>query len=410
MQVKRTFSVVLSLVIVAAIALLSGPDAWAKTKFKVLQRIPGGLFTGLTFDTEGNLYGATGGGGTHQDGTIFELTRQSNGKWTLATLHSFDGSDGYSPSGHLAFDRNGNLYGTAFDGGLPYYGGTIYKLKPLAGSWGFTLLYSFCPIYGCPDGAGPNGLILDKEHHLYGTTASGGLYDEGTVFELSHSSGFWNESVLYNFGSVSHDGVRPLDTPIFDSTGALYATTFYGGAYGGGTVFKLGQTAEGAWDEHILYSFCPGGAPCTDGVGPFEGVVRDNAGNLYGTTTQGGRHTCGETHCGTVFKLAPDWKGGWREAVLYDFPNPENGSFPTGGVVRDKTGSLFGATVGGGIGRCSGGCGVIYELRPGPGKWKYRALHKFDGSDGGQPLGGLILDNDLNLYGTAYSVVFEVTP
>ena len=101
----------------------------------------------------------------------------------------------------------------------------------------------------------------------------------------------------------------------------------------------------------------------------------------------------------------------WKHTVLYAFPNPKNGSFPTGGVIIDKGGNLYGATAAGGVGGCSGGCGVVYKLAPSvDGKWKYTVLHRFDGSDGAQPLGGLLLDGEGNLYGTAYDVVFEVTP
>jgi uncharacterized repeat protein (TIGR03803 family) len=395
--------------VILAVAMLP-LAASAKPKFKVLKSVSGGMFTGLTLDAEGNLYGVTGGGGTHNEGTVFKLTHHPSGKWTETVLHSFDGTDGYSASGRLIFDDAGNLYGTAFNGGQPYYGGTVYELTPGAAGWNFKVLYSFCPIYGCPDGAGPDGLIIDKQHNLYGTTASGGAYDDGTVFELTPDSETWGESVLYSFGSRSHDGARPLDVPTFGAAGDLYATTYYGGVYGGGTVFELRHTSREAWGEDVLYNFCPGGAPCDDGQGPYAGLVLGGSGSLYGTTTQGGRNTCGETHCGTVYKLTPDPNGHWKETVLYGFPNPGNGSFPTGGVVRDGAGSLYGATVGGGTGSCSGGCGVAYKLEPqGRAKWKYSVLHRFDGSDGGQPLGGLILDAKGNLFGTAYDTVFEIT-
>jgi uncharacterized repeat protein (TIGR03803 family) len=199
---------------------------------------------------------------------------------------------------------------------------------------------------------------------------------------------------------------------ILDNAGNLYGTTFYGGAYGVGSVFRLKRASGGGWKERVLYSFCSAGFPlCKDGLRPYAGVVFDQSGSLYGTTTQGGGNTCGETTCGTVFKLTLTRSGHWKHTVLYAFPNPGNGSFPTGGVIIDKAGNLYGATVAGGIGGCSGGCGVAYQLTPGAnGNWKYTVLHKFTGGDGAQPLGGLILDENGNLYGTAYSVVFEITP
>jgi len=387
------------------------PGAWAKPKYKVLALIPGGLWSGLTFDSEGNLYGATSGGGDYGYGSVFEMTRDSKGQWTVTTLHSFDfRNDGESPNGGLIFDAAGNLYGTTPNGGA-YDGGTVFELSPGSSGWTFSMLYAFCKQYGCPDGGGPSaGLVQDRNGNLLGTGA-GGLYDLGVVYELTPGSSGWTYSILYNFGSRPRDGSDPLDMPIFDKAGNLYGTTNGGGAYGGGTVFMLAHTPSDAWKERILYSFCPAGFPCNDGLAPYAGVILDDRGNLYGTTTQGGYNTCGETHCGTAFKLASRAGGQWVHSILYDFPKPENGSFPTGGVVRDKAGNLYGATVAGGIGYCSGGCGVAYKLEPRAHRvWKYNVLHRFTGGDGWQPLGGLIFDNKGNLYGTAYSVVYEITP
>ena len=258
-------------------------------------------------------------------------------------------------------------------------------------------------------------MILDASGDLYGTTGGGGEYGGGTVFKLTPDSGWeeWEESLLYSFCSEAscRDGQTPIAGLIRDEAGNFYGTTFRGGAYGGGTVFKLRRAGDGLWRERVLYSFCASGFPCEDGLRVYAGVVFDGSWNLYGTTEQGGGNTCGETHCGTVFKLTPTESGHWKCTLLYAFPNPRDGSFPTGGVIIDKAGNLYGATVAGGIGGCSGGCGVAYKLSPSAnGKWKYTVLHKFDGSDGAQPLGGLIFDGKGNVYGTAYSVVFEITP
>jgi uncharacterized repeat protein (TIGR03803 family) len=392
-----------------ALAVFLVSRAWAQPKFKILHTVPGGLFTGLTFDEKGNLYGGTGGGGDHNQGTIFELTPGAHG-WTLTTLHSFDGSDGGTPNGGLIFDSAGDMYGTAHGGGTGYGGGTAFEMTPGAsGGWTFNVLYNFCLQYHCPDGGDPSALIMDRLDNLYGTALAGGSYGDGIVFELTSGSGGWGETTLHSFNGA--DGYFPYAALIFDKAGNLYGTTFAGGAYGYGSAYRLKRTSGGAWEERVLYSFCSSGFPCKDGLRAYAGVVFDGSGNLYGTTEQGGGNTCGETHCGTVFKLTPTRSGHWKHTVLYDFPNPGNGSFPTGGVVIDKAGNLYGATVAGGIGGCSGGCGVAYKLVPGAGgKWKYTVLHKFDGSDGAQPLGGLILDGKGNLYGTAYSVVFEITP
>ena len=388
-----------------AIALIS--VAWAQPKFKILATVPGGLFTGLTFDAKGNLYGGTGGGGDHNDGTIFELTPSAHG-WTLTTLHSFDGYDGGSPNGGMIFDAAGNLYGTSPSGGT-YGGGNLFELSPGSGGWSFNDLYDFCHQYHCPDGGDPSALIMDGLGNLYGAGLAGGSYGAGIVFELTPGSGGWGETILHSFDGT--DGYFPYAALTFDKAGNLYGTTFRGGANGGGTVFKLRRAADGLWKERVLYSFCSAGFPCKDGVGAYAGVVFDGSGNLYGTTTEGGGNTCGETTCGTIFELVPSPSEGWKHKVLYAFPNPVDGSFPTGGVIIDKAGNLYGATVAGGIGGCSGGCGVVYKLAPSAnGKWTYTVLHKFDGSDGGQPLGGLILDKKSNLYGTAYDVVFKITP
>jgi uncharacterized repeat protein (TIGR03803 family) len=402
---KRSPILLRSLATLALVASLTGTAA-AKPKFKILHTVPGGLFSGLTFDAKGNLYGVTGAGGDDKQGTIFELKPGTHG-WTLTTLHSFNGQDGGTPNGGLIFDAAGNLFGTAFGGGTG--GGTAFETTSGSGGWTFNVLYEFCLQYHCPDGGDPSAVIMDGLGNLYGTALAGGSYSDGIVFELTPGSGGWDETILHSFNYA--DGDFPYAALIFGKTGDLYGTTFSGGAYGGGSVFRLKPTSGGVWNERVLYSFCPGGSPCNDGEGPYAGVVLDRSGNLYGTTTQGGGNTCGETHCGTVFRLTRARSGGWRHTVLYAFPNPMNGSFPTGGVVIDKAGNLYGATVAGGTDGCSGGCGVVYMLAPsGNGKWTYTVLHKFDGADGAQPLGGLIFDDKGNLYGTAYSVVFEITP
>ena len=387
--------------------------AGAQPKFKVLATVPGGLFSGLTFDAKGNLYGVTLGGGDHSQGTIFELAPGAHG-WTLHTLHTFDGENGGSPNGGLIFDAAGNLYGTALGGRGLEDGGVVYEMARGSGGWDFTVLYYFCVRYHCPDGGGPqSGVVLDAGN-LYGTTGGGGEYGHGTAFELTLGSSGWEESLLYSFCSKAYcrDGWDPIAGLITEKVENFYGTTFSGGSYGGGAVFWLTRGSDGGWAERVLYSFCLDGPPaCKDGVGPYADVVLDGSGDLYGTTEQGGGNTCGETTCGTIFELTPTRSGHWKHTLLYSFPDPGSGSFPTGGVVIDKAGNLYGATVAGGIGGCSGGCGVAYRLASeANGKWKYTVLHKFDGSDGAQPLGGLIFDDKGNLYGTAYNVVFEVTP
>ena len=190
----------------------------------------------------------------------------------------------------------------------------------------------------------------------------------------------------------------------------LRGTTVSGGRYGGGgqgagTVFELTPASGGSWKERLLWQFDGG-----DGQGPRAGVSFDSSGNLYGTTAGGGA-TCEGDLCGTLFKLTQGTGGRWVYHPLYGFRKPEDGFSPSGGVVFDKAGNLYGTTELGGIGQCYDGCGVAYELTPRPNsKWKYTVLYKFC-SPYESPSGGtLILDAKGNLYSTALSVVYEITP
>ena len=375
----------------------------AQPKFKILHTVPGGLFSGLTFDAKGNLYGVTGAGGDDNQGTIFELTPGAHG-WTLHTLHSFDGENGGSPNGGLIFDAMGNFYGTALGGRGLQDGGVVYEMMRKANGWTFNVLYDFCLQYRCPEGGFPGPLTMDAAGNLYGL-AAGGTYDEGVVFELLpgvHASR-WNERVLYDFQGTN-TGFGPSGSLILDGMGNLYGTTAGTFNAEAGTVFELGRRSSG-WRHRKLWQFDE-----TDGAGPGHGVVFDKSGDLYGTAG-GGRNACDGFPCGLAFRLTPTRNGRWRETVIYDFTNEADGWLPSSGLVLDKAGNLYGTTGVGGIGGCANGCGVVYKLAlRADGKWEYTVLHKFTGSDGGEPGGGLILDGNGNLYGTAYSVVFKITP
>jgi len=214
-----------------------------------------------------------------------------------------------------------------------------------------------------------------------------------------------NEHQLYNFCRVNScpDGFGP-DTPlIFDSSGNLFGTASGGGAYGYGTVFRLTPGPHGKWTEKVLYSF-----NLTDGAFPVGGLVFDSAGNLYGTTYEGGAfYTCGENPvygCGTVFQLTRSADDHWKEKVLHSFnARGKDGYWPFSGLIFDASGNLYGTTAAGGAYSCGGGgCGAVFQLRPSAdGKWKEKVLHSFNGKDGREP-GGLIFDADGNLYGTTY--------
>ena len=379
-----------------ALAATLLPAAWAKPKFKVLAGVPGGLWSGLTFDSKGNLYGVTTGGGDYGVGSVFEMTHNSKGMWRVTTLHSFNGKDGAEPNGDLIFDAAGNLYGTTPVGGTYYDGGTVFELTPGSGGWTFSVLYSFCHQYGCPDGGGPlAGLVRDKDGNLLGTGWAG-LYDQGVVFELTPRSGGWTYSVLYNFGSHSYDGSNPMDTPVLDAEGNIYGTTYYGGRDGDGAVFKM-MPRSGGWRERLLWQF-----DSNDGADPEGGVVFDAEGNLYGTTNGGASN---------IFELTPSANGSWKEIVLYEFKNSKKGTAPVSGLARGTGRTLYGTTATGGTGSCYNGCGVVYKLAPcAGGKWRYTVLHKFDSPYESPPDGRLILDTKRNLYGTALSVVYKITP
>ncbi len=256
MRPKQRSFVVINAFVVVAVALAMGPSAWAQPKYKVLANIDGGLWSGLTFDSKGNLYGVTTGGGEKGVGSVFEMTRNSKGKWTVTTLHSFDGTDGSSPNGNLIFDAAGNLYGTTPEGGT-YDGGTVFELTPSSGGWTFGVLYNFCEQYGCPEGGGPwAGLTLGHTGDLYGTARGGGPYYGGTAFELVTGSGGWTYSVLHDFDGENDgkDGGFPYAGLTLSDASTLYGTTASGGMYDLGTIFKLHKSSDD-WGEKLLWQF-----------------------------------------------------------------------------------------------------------------------------------------------------------
>jgi uncharacterized repeat protein (TIGR03803 family) len=207
---------------------------------------------------------------------------------------------------------------------------------------------------------------------------------------------------LYSFVFGGTDGDFPNGSLVFDSAGNLYGTTVAGGKYGRGTVFELSPVAEGPWTETILYNF--GEAP-GDGRGPAEGVVFDQAGNLYGTTYAGGitGGTCPSYGCGTVFELSMSGSQ-WSETILHSFAGGTDGEDPESAVTLDAAGDLYGTTLGGGGQGCvldsDVGCGTVFEVSQSAGVWTETILHAFQeqGSGGAKPW-GVILDAEGNLYG-----------
>ncbi|MGA2904008.1 MAG: choice-of-anchor tandem repeat GloVer-containing protein [Candidatus Korobacteraceae bacterium] len=208
----------------------------------------------------------------------------------------------------------------------------------------------------------------------------------------------WNEKVLHSFNNNGVDGAEPYAGLIFDAAGNLYGTTGNGGVNAGGTVLELTPAGGGNWAETVLYSFCSQ-TNCTDGANPSASLIFDAAGNLYSTTDAGG--TYGD---GTVFELTPTAGGGWTEQVLHSFNNNgTDGAYPYAGLIFDATGNLYGTTLNGGTYQCvDEGCGTVFELTPtAGGGWTEQVLHNFgNGTDGFWPYAGLILDAAGNLYGT----------
>jgi uncharacterized repeat protein (TIGR03803 family) len=354
------------------------------------------------------------------------------------SLYKFDGGESF-PEGGLIFDQSGNLYGTTYLGGAKGFG-VVFTLTPQSdGRWTKSVLYSFCSLAHCADGAYPvAGLVFDQTGNLYGTTASGGANQEsGAVFKLApNADGSWTESVLYSFCALNNcvDGSSPQSSLTFDQMGNLYGTTGGGGSssfcggFGCGTVFKLIPGSNGSWTESVLYSFCSL-TNCADGGLTFAGVILDGAGNLYGTASLGGGvGQCAGRACGVVFELTARANGSWKEKILHRFADGRDGARPEGSLIFDGSGNLYGTTNLGGNSRCrtinGNGCGVVFELMPESDRsWKEEVLHKFTGADGNGPVAGLVFDTagsllgttffggDLNLCGgTGCGVVFELTP
>jgi uncharacterized repeat protein (TIGR03803 family) len=281
----------------------------------------------------------------------------------------------------------------------------IAILTLVPGAWAqskYKMLYKFT---GGKDGENPDALIFDQAGNLYGTTDRGGAHGLGTVFQLvPNADGNWRESVLYSFCSRTNcgDGAQPAAGVVFDLAGNLYGTTSGGGgAHGGGTVFKLAPNADGSWRESVLHSFCSR-TNCGDGAFPPASLIFDPAGSLYGTTWRGGA-----LDQGTVFKLTRNADGSWRESVLHSFCSRTNcgdGTGPEAGLVFDPAGNLYGTT-------SSGGAldqGTVFKLtRNADGSWRESVLHSFcsrtNCGDGAQPVADLVFDPAGNLYGTTFA-------
>jgi uncharacterized repeat protein (TIGR03803 family) len=392
---------------------------------------------------------------------------------TEQTLFTFDSTDGSGPYTGLIQDSKGNFYGATANGGIG--NGVVYKLAHSAkGKWKQTILYSFTGGTGDGDGSYPQmpWLAIDKDGHLYGTTPNGGAHGHGTVFLLESGKPYWKETILYSFTGGS-DGSGPIGGVTLDSDGNVYGTTNTGGdtslcLTGCGVVFELSPGKKHSWSYTVLHTFEQQNVGCgiiTDGANPYRTTLAfDSAGNIFGTTSQGG-YGCGSW--GTVWELSPsgnDWnysqvyvmgtsgitgdaypdaggvfdsednfyfaEGGgnvselvkansYGETLLYQGVSGQDGDGVYDTVSFDSAGNLYWTSQSGF--EAEGDKGGVYELSPnGDGGWNYTVLNAFSPDEGTQPFAGVMIDAKGNVYGTCQTgggsgdngqgTVFEITP
>jgi uncharacterized repeat protein (TIGR03803 family) len=374
-------------------AALVGPAVAAGTE-TVLYSFTGGKDGGypdgdLAIDSAGNLYGSVVEGGDFASGAVFQLTPSG----TQTVLYSFTGgADGGQPYGGVTLDSQGNLYGTAVIGGnggvcVESGCGVVYKLTKSGGTWTQSVIYNFT---GGNDGYGPgSGVTFDRHGNLYGTTPTGGAKGFGTVYQLQHQPGdTWAFKLIHTFTGGTDGGTGSAGR-LFDGVGHLYGVATVGGANAKGVAYSLTPTRVGEWTLKTLYAFK--GRP--DAGFPYGGPIFDKAGNLYGST-----YYDGANNLGSVYKFAPS-RSGWTETVLHSFAGGKDGSRSISTLVFDPAGNLYGTTSEGGDPGC--GCGVIFKLTPSGGTWNESVAYRFHGvPDAGYAYNGMVVDSAGNLYGT----------
>jgi hypothetical protein len=356
----------------------------------------------------GNFYGTTQIGGTGYMGvglgTVFQLSPNGSGGWNESVLYNFcseggeNCTDGAYPDGPVVFDSVGNLYGIVPQGGNSNCGfnqgcGVAFELSPVGAGWTEAVVYDFCSQFTggvCHDGNYPGGgVVMDAAGNLYGQLAAG-------PFELSPSPGGRTEEIISPYVRNSRSGLT------MDAAGNMFGTAFNGA--GQRVVFELSPNGDGGWNTTVLYTL--GGAGSTLWSGP----VLDQSGNIYGTS-----QAAGAKGSGTVYKLTPGGTG-WTKKTLFTFTfdnSALDGFSPSGGLVLDESGNIYGTTIQGG----TYGLGTVFELVPvGKGKYAERVLWNFSGADGSTPSAGVTLDRAGSLNGTTSAggsngngVVFNVT-
>ena len=322
---------------------------------------------------------------------VFSVTASAQSSERVLFSFPKSGVDGTFAGHPLYLDAAGNLFGTADSGGAKGEG-TVFELSaPVHGVRKLSVLYSF---KNGSDGRNPAGaVVFDASGNLYGA-ALGGADNSGVIYKLTPGAGgTWTQSVIYTFGPTSVNGTFPNGLTI-DAAGNLYGTTYEGGTgFGGyGTVFELTSNSSGTWSLTTLYNFSG-----SDGALPMAELVLDAAGNLYGTTSGGGANN----GAGTVFELSPSSGGTWTEKLLCTFPYGKYYERPQSAVWLDAAGNIYGTTAGSDT---TPAYGSAYELTPnGDGSWASHTLHRFGGPGDGSLPAGLVGDSSGNLFGSTAS-------
>jgi uncharacterized repeat protein (TIGR03803 family) len=405
--------------LVCATVLLSATIAVPQTYSVILDFTNAGdgavPYTGLTLDAGGSLYGTATGGGSHGSGVVFKMKRQG-ATWVLSPIYSFaGGDDGASPQGRVMFGPDGALYGNTSAGGSQsrcsgFGCGTLYRLRPplsaprsVIAPWSETVVHRFT---GGADGLHPQGdLTFDPQGNIYGTTVAGGDFNWGTIYKVTPAGGGWTQSVLFSARN-DESGAEPSGGVVRDAAGNLYGTfQFSLGGYG--TVFQLSPSGSGYTEQTIhSFAFSP-----DDGVEPIGGLIMDSAGHLFGTTLYGGITIGG----GAVFEMSPGG-GGWAYQNIYGFLDGDGG--PVDKLYMDAAGNLYGTALSAG----AFGLGSVFKLTPTVGGWEYTSLYDFCPGgfpcvDGYFPMSNVVIDAAGNLYGTAsrggaggFGVVWKITP
>jgi len=413
---RRTRSLVQALAIFVAIFTLTNIGL-ATPRERILFTFSGTLdganpAAPLVSDANGNFYGTAANGCTYNYGCVFKLSHP-NGIWTQTVLYSFSGSDGATPSASVTLDSAGNLYGTTALGG-DFNLGTAFELTPTTrGPWTETVLHSFG---SGTDGYGPSELILSSTGDIYGITqfggtASAGSDNGGTVYRLAYAGGAWTETILYSFPGefLGPNGDLPIGGLAIDHAGNLYGVTQAGGTAGKGTVFTLARAADGTYTERIIHSF-----NLADGNLPNSTPVFDSVGNLYGTTYFGGNvNACPSDGCGVIYQLTKNSDGSWTEAVVRELQK-EDGWEAVGPVVFDRVGNLYAAAQAGG----ADSWGTILKLSPrAPAPWTETIVHNFTNNPDGASPSGILVNSAGSIFGTTgaggssqMGVIFEIAP